>query len=287
MVLLIASVALAWVMGFYQVRNLTTCFQNRTENAVNGVSFEFGNGEILGLVGESGSGKSALALTMLRLLPPGSRFTGEFLIDGKEVLGKSEGEFRRYRGRRLGIIFQETESALSPVFSIGKQLREALSLHEPDLSKEELHAGTMELLTKVGLPDPESMAAAYPHQLSGGMRQRVMIALAISGKPDLLVADEPTTALDVTIQAQILELLRSLAREMKMSLLLITHNLSIVANYCDLVLIMKNGKIIESGTVEEIFSRPKEDYTKSLLELGKQLESGNRIDRLKTFENQS
>lgn len=274
-------------MGFYQVRNLTTCFQNRTENAVNGVSFEFGNGEILGLVGESGSGKSALALTMLRLLPPGSRFTGEFLIDGKEVLGKSEGEFRRYRGRRLGIIFQETESALSPVFSIGKQLREALSLHEPDLSKEELHAGTMELLKKVGLPDPESMAAAYPHQLSGGMRQRVMIALAISGKPDLLVADEPTTALDVTIQAQILELLRSLAREMKMSLLLITHNLSIVANYCDLVLIMKNGKIIESGTVEEIFSRPKEDYTKSLLELGKQLESGNRIDRLKTFENQS
>ena len=250
------------------VRNLSVAFGEGANAAhvVNNVSFTIGNGETVALVGESGSGKTVSAMSILRLLPnSASHPTGEILFEGKDILKANEAQLRAIRGRRISIIFQEPMTTLNPLHTIEKQVGEIIRLHQ-NVSEQLTRRRVIELLTKVGIRDAEKRLGSYPHQLSGGQRQRVMIAIALANEPDLLIADEPTTALDVTIQAQILELLKSLQKEMGMAMLLITHDLGIVRHMAERVYVMQNGAIVETGKAEEVFTAPKHPYTRRLIE---------------------
>ena len=233
-------------------------------HAVRGVSFHVDKGETVALVGESGSGKSVTALSTVSLVPGATEITGSVKYAGQEMVGADEGTLRRIRGNDISFIFQEPMTSLNPLHTLEKQITESLSLHQ-GLRGAAARARVIELLTKVGIRDPESRLGAYPHQLSGGQRQRVMIAMALANGPDLLVADEPTTALDVTIQAQILDLLADLKRDLGMSLLFITHDLTIVRRIADRVCVMQGGEIVEQGPTAEIFANPRHPYTRKLL----------------------
>jgi microcin C transport system ATP-binding protein len=250
------------------VRDLSVAFRasGRETLAVDRVSFDIGKGETLALVGESGSGKSVTALSILKLLPyPAAHHpTGAIIFKGQDFLPLKEREMRRVRGDDITIVFQEPMTSLNPLHTIEKQIGEILLLHR-GLTGAAARARIIEVLTQVGIPDPETRLGAYPHQLSGGQRQRVMIAMALANEPDLLIADEPTTALDVTVQAQIIELLKDIKKRLGMSLLFITHDLGIVRKIADRVCVMKEGKIVEQGTVEQVFGAPKHPYTRALL----------------------
>jgi microcin C transport system ATP-binding protein len=250
------------------VRNLSVSFQQgeREILAVDRVSFEINKGETVALVGESGSGKSVTALSVLKLLPyPAARHpSGSITFKGQELLGMSEREIRHVRGNDITIIFQEPMTSLNPLHTIEQQIGEILELHS-GLSGRKARARILELLSQVGIPDPAGRLASYPHQLSGGQRQRVMIAMALANEPDLLIADEPTTALDVTVQAQILELLKELQTRLGMTMLFITHDLGIVRKIADTVCVMSKGKIVEQGPVERVFTAPEHPYTRALL----------------------
>jgi microcin C transport system ATP-binding protein len=251
-----------------QVRDLAVDFRSGDQvvHAVKGVSFSIGRGETVAIVGESGSGKSVSALSILRLLnyPAASHPTGEIYFQGRNLLRLDESEMRRIRGHRISIIFQEPMTSLNPLHTIEKQVGEVLLVHK-GLDGVAARARTIELLTRVGIRDPESRLQSYPHQLSGGQRQRVMIAMALANEPDLLIADEPTTALDVTIQAQILELLLELKAELGMAMLLITHDLGIVRKMADRVYVMQRGEVVESGPATRVFEAPSHAYTQHLL----------------------
>lgn len=251
------------------VKNLSTTFNNRktTIKIVDNISIEVYEGESLGIVGESGCGKSLTALSLMGLVKKPAEVNADFIIFDEEIeLNKlSKKEIRKFRGSKMSMIFQEPMTALNPVLKIGNQISEILKVHQK-LSKKELNAAVIELIKKVGIPRPEEIAKSYPHQLSGGMRQRIMIAIAIACKPKLIIADEPTTALDVTIQAQILDLLKSIQNENNMALMLITHDLGVVNEVCDRVAVMYAGKVIEIGPVKTILSNPKHPYTKGLLD---------------------
>ncbi|WP_172299562.1 ABC transporter ATP-binding protein [Pseudoruegeria sp. HB172150] len=248
------------------VKNLTIAFRQDGNNvqAVRGVSFHVDKGETVALVGESGSGKSVTALSTVSLLPDSSDVTGSVSYKGEQMVGASDAHLRKVRGNDISFIFQEPMTSLNPLHTLEKQLRESIELHQ-GLEGTAVRAKIIELLDKVGIRDPESRLADYPHQLSGGQRQRVMIAMALANGPDLLIADEPTTALDVTIQAQILELLAELKDGEGMSLLFITHDLTIVRRFADRVCVMKDGEIVEQGVTKEIFDNPQHAYTKMLL----------------------
>ncbi|SMF54413.1 peptide/nickel transport system ATP-binding protein/oligopeptide transport system ATP-binding protein [Tistlia consotensis] len=234
--------------------------------AVNGVSFDVGRGEVVALVGESGSGKSVTALSVLQLIaqPPGRIAGGRVLFEGCDLLALDEAAIRHVRGRRIAMVFQEPMTSLNPVLSIGRQMTEALRLHL-GLSAAAARQRAVALLDQVGIAEPQRRLRQYPHQLSGGMRQRVMIAMALSCEPELIIADEPTTALDVTIQAQILEIMQDLCRRLGVALLIITHNLGIVARYADRVNVMYAGRIVESGPAAALYRRPAHPYTVGLL----------------------
>ncbi len=251
-----------------EVKDLSVAFRSEGINkiAVDHISFHIDEGETLALVGESGSGKSVTALSILQLLPQpqASHPSGEILIDGKDIVRADERTLRTIRGNHISMVFQEPMTSLNPLHTIERQVGEMLELHK-GLRGSAIRARVVELLVKVGIPDPASRLDAYPHQLSGGQRQRVMIAMALANEPDLLIADEPTTALDVTVQAQILELLLDLKRETGMALLLITHDLGIVRKMADRVCVMTNGKIVETGAVADVFARPQHAYTQHLL----------------------
>ncbi|EJB04705.1 ABC-type uncharacterized transport system, duplicated ATPase component [Rhizobium leguminosarum bv. trifolii WSM597] len=250
------------------VRDLSVAFHQggQTSLAVDHISFDIAKGEVVALVGESGSGKSVSANSILRLLPypSASHPSGEILFKGKDLLKASERALREVRGNDITMIFQEPMTSLNPLHTIEKQIAEILALHQ-GLTGQPARQRILELLNQVGIREPEKRLKAYPHELSGGQRQRVMIAMALANRPELLIADEPTTALDVTVQAQILELLRQLKGEHGMSMLFITHDLGIVRKFADRVCVMTKGKIVETGTVEEVFANPKHDYTRHLL----------------------
>ena len=250
-------------MTILSVENLTVRFGAR--EVVHGVSFAVARGETLALVGESGSGKSLTALSLLQLLPPGASADGQAVVDGLPVIGASEQALRRLRGGTAGMVFQEPLNSLNPLARIGQQVGEAIQLHNP-LPKAELRARVIGLLTEVGFADAAHRLDAFPHQLSGGQRQRVMIAMALANDPALLIADEPTTALDVTIQAQILKLLAAEKARRGLAMLLITHDLAVVRRYADNVCVMKDGNIVEAGSVAEVFAAPAHPYTRMLLE---------------------
>ena len=271
-----------------EVRNLATHFPTREGlvRAVDGVSLYLDRGELLGLVGESGCGKSMTALSIMRLIdPPGKIVSGEILFDGKNLLQLSNSAMRDMRGNDIAMIFQDPMTSLNPVFTVGEQIAEALRLHR-GLSRKEARAGAVDAMREVSIPDPALRADDYPHQLSGGMRQRVMIAMALACDPKLLIADEPTTALDVTIQAQILELLNGLRRTRDLAILLITHDLGVVAEVADRVAVMYTGKIVEEAPVAELFARPKHPYTEGLLRSVPKLtaEHVTKSERLQTIE---
>jgi oligopeptide transport system ATP-binding protein len=254
-------------VALLEVANLRTTF--RTEDgpvtAVNGLSFSLGAGETLGIVGESGSGKSVTALSVMRLLSRTATITADRVaFDGEDLLDKSEAEMRRIRGYKIAMIFQDPMTSLNPVLTIGEQITEAVRLHL-GLEKREARERAIEVLKKVRIPLADKRLGDYPHQFSGGMRQRVMIAMALSCNPALLIADEPTTALDVTIQAQVLELMNDLQRETGAAIILITHDLGVVAEFCRNVLVMYGGNMVEYGTAEQIFSAPRMPYTQGLL----------------------
>ncbi|MBI4339129.1 MAG: ABC transporter ATP-binding protein, partial [Chloroflexi bacterium] len=251
-----------------EVKDLATYFYTPegVVKAVDGVSYDLEEGETLGLVGESGCGKSVSALSVMGLIPwpPGKIVSGEILFQGEDLRKYDDEEMRHVRGKEIAMVFQEPMTSLNPVLTIGRQLTETMELHLK-LNKEAAQARAVELLEKVGIPDPERRLSQYPHQFSGGMRQRVMIAMALSCDPKLLIADEPTTALDVTIQAQILELMKGLTQEFGVALIIITHNLGVVARYADRVNVMYAGKVIERGSAAEIYSNPRHPYTLGLL----------------------
>ena len=273
-----------------EIRDLVTEFRTGqgTVRAVDGVSFEIPSRGTLGVVGESGSGKSVTALSIMRLVasPPGKIAAGSIRYAGKDLLGLTAPEMRKIRGNRIAMIFQEPMTSLNPVFTVGDQVGEAVRLHQGK-SKAEARKVAIEMFRLVGIPSPEERVDAYPHQLSGGMRQRVMIAMALACKPDLLIADEPTTALDVTIQAQILDLLRSLQRDLGMSILLITHDLGVVAETCDEVVVMYAGRIVERAATNVLFAAPRHHYTAGLLRSvpsygdGAQVADHTRLEEIK------
>jgi oligopeptide transport system ATP-binding protein len=251
------------------VSNLRTSFRDkdgRMVPAVAGVSFQVRKGETLGIVGESGCGKSVTSLSVMRLIPipPGEIKADHILFEDKDLLGLSQDDMREIRGNDISMIFQEPMTSLNPVFTIGHQIAEAVELHQ-GVSPQEAMAVAIKMLRKVGIPSPEKRAREYPHQLSGGMRQRVMIAMALCCNPKLLIADEPTTALDVTIQAQILDLIKDLREDMGMSIILITHDLGVVAETVDRILVMYGGKIVEEAPTVALFETPKHPYTEGLL----------------------
>ena len=251
-----------------EVKDLKTHFftMDGVVKAVDGVSYDLEEGETLGLVGESGCGKSVSALSVMRLIPnpPGQIVGGEILLDGEDILKIDMDDMREIRGAKIAMVFQEPMTSLNPVLTVERQLTETLQLHM-GMNKQQAQEEGVNLLTRVGIPDPESRIKQYPHQFSGGMRQRVMIAMALSCNPRLIIADEPTTALDVTIQAQILDLMKSLTSEFGVALIVITHNLGVVARYAYRVNIMYAGKVIERGNAREIYSNPRHPYTVGLL----------------------
>ena len=249
------------------VQNLHTSFHTDKGEvkAVNGVTFNLEKGKILGIVGESGSGKSVTAYSIMRILEKNGRITeGKILYKGQDIAEFSEKQMREFRGKCCSIIFQDPMTSLNPVFTVGNQLREAIELHT-DRKGKEAEARAIEMLTLVGVNEPEKRVKQYPYELSGGMRQRVMIAMALACEPDILIADEPTTALDVTIQAQILELMQSLQKKLGMAIIMVTHDLGVIADMCDEIIVMYGGRVCERGTAEDIFYRPHHAYTKGLL----------------------
>ena len=249
------------------VQNLHTSFHTDKGEvkAVNGVTFNLEKGKILGIVGESGSGKSVTAYSIMRILEKNGRITeGKILYKGQDIAEFSEKQMREFRGKCCSIIFQDPMTSLNPVFTVGNQLREAIELHT-DRKGKEAEARAIEMLTLVGVNEPEKRVKQYPYELSGGMRQRVMIAMALACEPDILIADEPTTALDVTIQAQILELMQSLQKKLGMAIIMVTHDLGVIADMCDEIIVMYGGRVCERGTADDIFYRPAHEYTKGLL----------------------
>ena len=270
-----------------QIRGLKTHFftESGVAKAVDGVDLDVRQGEVLGLVGESGSGKSVTALSVLRLVPdpPGRIVEGEIWFQGRDLLSLDWAHVRRVRGKEISMIFQEPMTSLNPVFTIGRQVMEIILAHEPATSREQARTRSIEILADVGIPEPATRMDQYPHELSGGMRQRVMIAIALVLNPSLLIADEPTTALDVTIQAQILDLMLELkARQAGGAILLITHNLAVVAETCDRVAVMYGGKIQEVALVRDLFGNPLHPYTRGLLESLPRVD-GERALRLTTI----
>ena len=234
-------------------------------HAVNGVSFRLEPGKILGIVGESGSGKSVTAYSIMQILAENGGITGgQVLYKGEDITKWNEKQLENFRGKCCSIIFQDPMTSLNPVFTIGSQLMEAITLHT-DRNKEQAKARAVEMLTLVGINEPEKRLKQYPHELSGGMRQRVMIAMALACEPDILIADEPTTALDVTIQAQILELMQDLQKKLGMAIIMVTHDLGVIASMCDEIMVMYGGRVCERGTADDIFYRPAHEYTKGLL----------------------
>jgi oligopeptide transport system ATP-binding protein len=266
-----------------EVRDLRMWFHTDAGvvTAVDGVSFHVNAGEVFGIVGESGSGKSVTAMTILGLIPmpPGRVESGEILWKGENLLAMSDERLRQVRGREISMIFQDPMTSLNPVYTIGQQIAEIVRVHN-DVSKEEARTRAVDMLKLVGIPRPEARADDYPHQFSGGMRQRAMIAMAIACDPDLLIADEPTTALDVTIQAQILDVLEKAADETHSSIMMITHDLGVIAGMADRVAVMYAGQVVESGGVEEVFYRPRMPYTWGLLESIARLDM-SRMGRLR------
>ena len=254
-------------MPLLQVKNLSTTFNVDAGEvrAVNGISFNLDHGKVLGIVGESGSGKSVTAYSIMRILvEPGKITGGEILFNGENIVNYSEKQMRQFRGKRVSIIFQDPMTSLNPTFTIGNQLREAIMLHT-GRNRKQANERALEMLQLVGVNEPEKRLKQYPHELSGGMRQRVMIAMALACEPDILIADEPTTALDVTIQAQILELMKDLQKKLGMAIIMITHDLGVIADMCDEIIVMYAGRVCERGTVDEIFYNPRHEYTKGLL----------------------
>ena len=278
-----------WTMAretLLEIRNLKTCFDVRggVLRAVDDVSLTLDAGETLGLVGESGCGKSVTASSVMRLIPmpPGRIAGGEILFDGVDLLRLPEREMRKIRGGRISMIFQEPMTSLNPVFTVGDQVAEAITLHEK-LSRKEARARVIEAFRLVRIPAPESRVDDYPHQMSGGMRQRVMIAMALACRPKLMIADEPTTALDVTIQAQILELMDQLKKETGASILFITHDLGVIAEMAQRVIVMYAGKIMEAAGADALFSEPKHPYTVGLMSSIPVLGVGKKERRLSTI----
>ena len=254
-------------MAMLEVRDLRTSFFTPAGEvkAVNGISFNLDSGKVLGIVGESGSGKSVSAYSILQILThPGRIVGGSIKFKGEELVGASEETMRKIRGNKISIIFQDPMTSLNPVYTIGNQLMEAILLHT-DRNREQAQARAVEMLQLVGINEPEKRLNQYPYELSGGMRQRVMIAMALACEPDILIADEPTTALDVTIQAQILELMQDLQKKLGMAIIMITHDLGVIASLCDEVIVMYAGSVCERGTADAIFYRPAHEYTKGLL----------------------
>lgn len=246
--------------------------------AVGGISFQLDRGKVLGIVGESGSGKSVTAYSIMQILEKtGKILSGSIKLDGRELVGAGEKTMKEIRGNRISIIFQDPMTSLNPTYTVGHQLTEGIRLHTNRNGKQ-AEARAVEMLTLVGVNEPEKRMKQYPHELSGGMRQRVMIAMALSCEPDILIADEPTTALDVTIQAQILELMQKLQKELGMAILMITHDLGAVAQMCDEVIVMYAGTICEQGTVDEIFYNPRHSYTRGLLRSIPTLEKAGRLE---------
>ena len=250
-----------------KVENLTITFHahEKATVAASGVSYELNQGEVLAVVGESGSGKSVSALALTQLLPsaPTCVISGKINLEGTNLLSLSEKEISRYRGKVIAYIFQDPGTSLNPVYSVEFQIAEAIKIHRPEIS--DVHSAVIQALNEVRIHEPEKVAQQYPHELSGGMQQRVMIAMALACNPRILVADEPTTALDVTIQKEIIDLLAQLCRERGMSILLITHNFGIVANFAHRVIVMRHGKVVESGTAQGVLENPNHPYTRGLI----------------------
>ena len=254
-------------MSLLSVKDLHTSFFTPAGEvkAVNGVSFNLDKGKVLGIVGESGSGKSVTAYSILQILQnPGRIVSGSIEFDGQELVGSGEDTMCNVRGNRISIIFQDPMTSLNPVYTVGNQLMEAIMLHT-DRNRTQARERAVEMLRLVGVNEPEKRIKQYPHEFSGGMRQRVMIAMALACEPDILIADEPTTALDVTIQAQILELMKDLQKQLGMAIILITHDLGVVAEMCDEVIVMYAGQVCERGTADRIFYNPRHEYTKGLI----------------------
>ena len=250
-----------------EVKDLHTTFKtDKGEvHAVNGINFNLEPGKTLGIVGESGSGKSVSAYSIMQILADNGRISsGEVLYKGENIVDWDKKKMAEFRGKCCSIIFQDPMTSLNPVFSVGYQLEEAILLHT-DRTKKEAKARAIEMLTLVGVNEPEKRVKQYPHELSGGMRQRVMIAMALACEPDILIADEPTTALDVTIQAQILELMQDLQKRLGMAIIMVTHDLGVIASMCDEIIVMYGGRVCERGTADDIFYRPAHEYTKGLL----------------------
>ena len=251
------------------VNNLKTTFLTGSGavQAVRGISFQVGKGEIVGIVGESGSGNSVSSMSILRLLPGTARIDREssIVFDGQELTGLTPKQLRQIRGKRISMIFQDPMSSLNPLIPVGKQVEEMLKIHHKELTREQLRGQVLELFGQVRIPEPEKRLKEFPHQFSGGMRQRVMIAMALANKPDLLIADEPTTALDVTIQDQILKQLRTLQQESGASIIFITHDLGVVAELCQRVLVMYGGLIMEEAPIDDLFENPGHPYTMGLM----------------------
>jgi oligopeptide/dipeptide ABC transporter ATP-binding protein len=272
------------VSELLEIKNLSVCFtgDGRETEVVSDLSLSLGRRETLGIVGESGSGKSVTSLAVMGLLPSGtSKVTGEILLDGRDLLQLSRQEMQSVRGNRIAMIFQEPMTSLNPIHPVGKQIAESVLLHSRATKKEAM-ARALELLKLCGIPDPEQRMKEYPHQLSGGMRQRVMIAIALACDPELLIADEPTTALDVTIQAQILELMKTLKQDRDMSILLITHDLGIVYDFCDRVAVVYTGELVECAPAELLFRQPLHPYTEGLIAALPRLD--RPVDRLEAIE---
>ncbi len=259
------------------VRNLETGFATESGyvKVLDRVNFSINKGQTVGIVGESGCGKSVTSLSVMRLLPrPAGRIEGgEILFNGIDITKLPVQKMHEIRGNKISMIFQEPMTALNPVQKVGQQLGEVYRLHHPDMTNNDVRKASIEMLSAVGIPDEERRLNEYPHQLSGGIRQRVMIAMALACRPDLLIADEPTTALDVTIQAQILRLMKKMQKDFGMAIMFITHDLGVIAELCDYVVVMYAGKIVEKGTVQEIFKKPRHPYTKGLLESIPRLET--------------
>lgn len=270
-------------MNVLEVKDLSVSFGqgDREVRVISGLDFSLEEGETLGIVGESGSGKSVTSLAIMRLLADTARTSGHILLSGEDLLSLTEKQMQAVRGSRISMIFQEPMTSLNPIQTCGRQIMEPMLLHT-GISKKEAAARAVELLRQCGIPDPAQRFKEYPHQMSGGMRQRVMIAMALACDPQLLIADEPTTALDVTIQAQILELLKKIKKERSMSIIMITHDLGVVSDFCDRVLIFYTGQVVENAPVRELFQRPLHPYAQGLIRAIPKLDEDT--DRLEAIE---